>query len=337
MGFYADFITKTEEDSQAWEEAHRQGRCPCPDHNREEVERRVFRTVSNNMRDAKIVRLGGDQAQVFLEHPIVEGQDYLQWFRLPFPQMYIHLEPSIPFVNYRGECDHGFNPDDFLSVPLRDPQSIVAYKSAHKGDPSIKGALLVEPWVVQHNAEAIREHVGVDLETEVARTVQVVFLMPLPDWFFNLHIATGFILKDGRLRWYTRGLKNTRMVMLSWAIHLVNFLSSPSVKMLWTEPPVALQKARTHRGKDPLPGWYEITYRKVARDYTKDKVSPQAWEHSFRYDVRGHFKRFTRGRMMGRVVWCPPHQRGIKHSLYKPKTYRVGTPRVEEGASLWEG
>jgi hypothetical protein len=111
-------------------------------------------------------------------------------------------------------------------------------------------------------------------------------------------------------------------IVTGWAVHFMNFLSSPSVKLVRQEHSEALQKKRKKSGKKPLPGWYEITYRKVIQDYTKDKIATGI-HHSFRYDVRGHFKTFTKGRMAGRVVWCPPHQRGLKHELYKPKIYKL--------------
>ena len=40
------------------------------------------------------------------------------------------------------------------------------------------------------------------------------------------------------------------------------YVTETSVKLVRNEHDVALQKARQRRGQEPLPGWYEITYRK---------------------------------------------------------------------------
>jgi hypothetical protein len=79
----------------------------------------------------------------------------------------------------------------------------------------------------------------------------------------------------------------------------MNFLSSPSVKLVFQEPSAALNKKRQRSGKKLLPGFYEITYRRLIKDYNKDKISQKAYTHRFRYRVRGHFKRFTWGCLMG--------------------------------------
>jgi hypothetical protein len=44
-------------------------------------------------------------------------------------------------------------------------------------------------------------------------------------------------------------------------------------------------------------------------------------QHPRLHMVRGHFKFFKKGKMAGRALWCPPHQRG--KGDYVPKIYKV--------------
>lgn len=330
------------------------------------------------MKRARIVRLLGAQAQVFLETPGVEGQDYVNWLRLPYQELYVQLDPPIVFGGYASEYDPkmeagaGTVPGAILDPPgswdnIVDVEELARrFRTRAKGDPIVKGVLLVEcpgskikrlgfrareflEWYISDESAMQSDPVGDPLKpgsgnlkveidmTQCERVLQVCFLIPLPDYFLNTHIATLAIMKDGRLLCSKQGLWQTRKRMIDWAIHLINFLSSPSVKLVPAEHEPALQKARARRGKPPLPGWYEITYRKHIKEYTKDKFSTRRWEHSFRYDVRGHFARYTRGPMAGRVIWVPPHQRGVKHALYKPKTYRSGEPVLDSPTEVWKG
>ena len=163
---------------------------------------------------------------------------------------------------------------------------------------------------------------GIDYTT-VERLFHVVFLMPLQDFPMNIHSFTIGVLKDNTI-WCAKRTSTEAVLTKAqqWVIHLINFLSSPGVKLVARQPDAALQKARARRGKAPLPGWYEITYRSNLGEYTKDKKSTQVWHHSFRYDVRGHFNADTSqaaGRPRG--LDQQPSTRP-KNPLYKPKGYK---------------
>lgn len=345
----------------------------------------VFEHLARRLRTATTVRLRGDQAQVFLDTPAVEGQDYVKWLRLPYPAMFIALEAPLRFTGYLSEdnaqalyemferevdaerllaqADETFaraqrvieqgtaQPPSLLQaiiVELQTLQSALTYLHAKRedvqkrldemkaslspslleyagllrppgSDPAVKGILLLE----SERTDIVIGGVECEAHAPFARVLQVVFFMPDHQDFLSCHIATVGVCVDNTLTTSKHGFWQTRAKMIGWAIHLINFLSSPSVKLVHNEPPKELQRARQRRGQEPLPGWYEITYRKHVQEYTKSKMSTKKWEHSFRYDVRGHFKRFERGPMAGRVIWCPPHQRGLKHELYRPKGYRT--------------
>jgi hypothetical protein len=121
----------------------------------------------------------------------------------------------------------------------------------------------------------------------------------------NTDSASMIVTTDNRLLYARHGLFQTRDRIVAWAVHVLNFLSSPSVKLVYQAPPEALQKARKRRGKAPLPGHYEIAYRKTIQDYSKANISQKKFRHRVRYGVRGHFQRVTRGRWRGRVLWTP--------------------------------
>ena len=298
MGFYSDWIAKTERLLNAVPYA------ACSPASREE--HGIFSALLAQVKGAKIIRLSGEQADVFIDMPRIDGQDF-NWLRMPFLHTYVALDKPFAF--------HGY-----VSGYREEPAACV----------NVRG-ILVNDW----DMTRVPSLKITGAPPGATRILQVVFFVPLADDPGNVHIASLCVAGD-KLVIDEHGKDwGTRQRMLTWLIHVVNFLSSPSVKLAQASPDAALQKARARRGKDPLPGWYEITYRKVCHDYTPGPTTDKAWEHGFRYDVRGHFKRFEKGRMAGRVVWCPPHQRGLKHDLYKPKTYRVGC-RADE-VPVWTG
>lgn len=51
-------------------------------------------------------------------------------------------------------------------------------------------------------------------------------------------------------------------------------------------------------------------------------------EYTYRFDVRGHWKHFRKGKMAGRVIWCPPFIKGPAGKPYRPK---LMVARTKEG------
>lgn len=324
----------------------------------------LFAQLATDMQTATTIRLRGEQAQVFLDTPSLGGQDYVSWLRLPFSAVYVQLDAPIQFGGYLSELDDATSADE-AAMRSQEPIKIdidiggettrtrvgdvtKIDRSEMKPDPDVRGIYITQSEsperlakmhgaVVQHAAVvaahqkdgsvpfSFRDDDHWAVPDNLARVIQAHFLMPTRSYMMNIHTAAVFITKDNQLEFSKVGFWQTRRRMLDWTIHFVNFLSSPSIKLVAQEHDAALQKARRSRGLPPKPGWYEITYRKHIHDYSPDKISTKvpAWKHGYRYDVRGHFKRFERGRMSGRVIWCPPHQRGVANELYRPKGYRV--------------
>lgn len=86
-------------------------------------------------------------------------------------------------------------------------------------------------------------------------------------------------------------------------------------------------KKRSSQGK-PIPSpwyWCKLETKEV---HLSDSEPHEGSRHGFQYDVRGHFKHFKTGRMTGKVLWCPPHRRGLQNAIYRPKTYNLTREKV---------
>lgn len=347
MSFYEDFITLVMDQARLLHAISAgktrgvsiHGGAPVEQPQALEEARRLqpFFTTATGMQKSKIIRMRADQTAVFLDTPLVEGQDYKTWLRLPFDYVYVQPEQPVQFRGYVSDDVHNRDLRAEIEAAPSGEEKARLEQLLKMGDPVVRGVLLVELDGKSLTAARAREQFkkstmasllsshpayGAD---DIKRVIAVVFLMPLPEFFMNIHGLNIGIRKDNTLVIKSTGHPGTQQRMLQWAVHTINFLSSPSVKLVATAPAPGLVKARQRSGKPPIPGWYEITYRRHVQEYSKGKIATggfKQWEHSYRYDVHGHFKRFTRGRMAGRVLWCPPHQRGLKHDLYKPKGYR---------------
>ena len=351
MSFYSDFILKVSIEAKIIEGKPASAQLIVEDENGRhhqvtagQMARGLspFYQTAEHMKASKIIRLPSAQAQVFLDTPTADGQDYLTWLRLPFPRMYIHVDGMMTFGNYADQIENDIA-DALARNDKAEAERLVMIQKEQS--PQIKGILLaelhpeVEDVEVARSSPASVKFINADRTTtltemvdniqdvvshhnyttkDIARLISCTFMMPLPTHFFNMHSVNILVMKDGRLVTTTAAQQQVRDRMRRWIIHIANFLSSPSVKLAWTNPSPQLQKKRQASGKAPLPGWYEIIWRKEVKDYSRSKISKNLWHHSYRYDVAGHQKVFRTGPMAGRVIWCPSHQRGLRNTLYKP-------------------
>ncbi len=162
-----------------------------------------------------------------------------------------------------------------------------------------------------------RSHVKVQRH-EIERVFQVHFFLYDRDTLAKTDSAGLIVTTDNRLLYAQHGTVETRKRILAWAVHVMNFLSSPSVKLSFQEPSAVLNKKRERSGQESLPGWYEVFFRKTLQEDTRHRIRQKQWSVSFRIDVRGHVRRYATGPMTGRVGWMRSHQRGLIHSLEKP-------------------
>ena len=79
-----------------------------------------------------------------------------------------------------------------------------------------------------------------------------------------------------------------------------------------------INRKRESKGKTRLEPYYLCRVSGVQSAITQ--ATGTGTQHGHRYDVRGHFRHYRRS---GKTKWIPPHQRGLPHELYIPKTYVV--------------
>ncbi len=78
-----------------------------------------------------------------------------------------------------------------------------------------------------------------------------------------------------------------------------------------------INRKRAAKGKRELTPYYTVKIRGVR--YEQGESESTGRHVSFRFDVRGHFRRLEDGRL----TWVRPHQRGVQHEMYIPKVYKV--------------
>lgn len=111
--------------------------------------------------------------------------------------------------------------------------------------------------------------------------------------------------------------RNKRALQL-WAIALVAYLNCENITLVRQVVDDKVNRKRARTGKQLLEPYYFCQIRDD-RPATGVKLRESDISHSFRYDVRGHFRRLPDGRL----TWVRPHQRGLEHAFYRPKAYQV--------------
>ena len=238
MGFYSDWIAKTERLLNAVPYA------ACSPASREE--HGIFSALLAQVKGAKIIRLSGEQADVFIDMPRIDGQDF-NWLRMPFLHTYVALDKPFAF--------HGY-----VSGYREEPAACV----------NVRG-ILVNDW----DMTRVPSLKITGAPPGATRILQVVFFVPLADDPGNVHIASLCVAGD-KLVIDEHGKDwGTRQRMLTWLIHVVNFLSSPSVKLAQASPDAALQKARA-RDADVAAGRAE---GRAARQGRVRHPAGEGWHH----------------------------------------------------------
>jgi len=333
MGYFSDFI---EEGDRLIKEGIRGlEENEIPPHLRVDVasELSVLNYQVQALKKSRIVKIPGEQLTLFVDLPLITDQDYTK-LRSPF--QYLYIEPVNQPVIFK----------DYF-----DPQSNKVFRDVH-----MKGVSVVATYGYEKIEAAFKSisspHKG------LIQIYEVSMIVPLPTHPMNTYIASFGVTPDGELvrvdfsgeeidvtvdgKSYVvqrgRGwVKEVSEKVVNMMIHTLNYLTSPTVILEEKSASPELQKARQKRGKEPLPGWYEIEYTKSRIKYEVLKPGTGS-QHSFRYDVRGHFMNFKKGRLAGRVIWCPPHQRGLKNALYKPKVYRAEEDReLPDPTEIYKG
>jgi len=176
----------------------------------------IFYYLTAHLSRAVDIRMRAEQAQIFLEIPEIPQQDYVQWLRQPFPRIFVHFDQAMTFRNYIGSLD--------LDAGRTEPY-----------EQKVRAVLILEcprdklPSTVKFNVE-VQLH-------EIERVFQVHFFLHDKHTLASTD-STGLIITcDNRLLYAQHGTVETRKRMLAWAEHVINFLSSPSVKLVYEGQP----------------------------------------------------------------------------------------------------
>lgn len=113
-------------------------------------------------------------------------------------------------------------------------------------------------------------------------------------------------------------IEDNKRTLRNLAVACVAYMNCVNLQLEKHEPPAAIQKRRRRDNKPPIPAYYTVTVRPEYRRDGDGSGEPGS-KHSYRYDVRGHFRRLADGRL----TWVRPHQRGLAHEQYIPAVRKV--------------
>lgn len=122
------------------------------------------------------------------------------------------------------------------------------------------------------------------------------FAMP---WMFN---EDGEHIKNG-VEWCE---------LFGLARAVFDLLASPSVR-LEREDVAKVNAKRKKKDRPPLTP-YEVV--RWSRTSVVSEGTGRGGTHGHRYDVRGNWATFTKGRLAGRRIWRKPHQRGVANLVH---------------------
>ncbi len=100
------------------------------------------------------------------------------------------------------------------------------------------------------------------------------------------------------------------------AIACIAYINCENIRLERQTVAEKINRKRAREGKRVLEAYYLCRLRPSQGAAAADDSGAG---HSFRYDVRGHFRRLPDGKL----TWVRAHQRGLAHELYKPKVYKV--------------
>ena len=113
--------------------------------------------------------------------------------------------------------------------------------------------------------------------------------------------------------------RHNKEVIRNLAIACIAYINCENITLDRQAAPEKVNRKRRKQGKKELEPFYLCRIRGVQYAPGEGERSGGS-AHGYRYDVRGHFRRLPDGRL----TWVRPHQRGLEHELYKPKTYKAG-------------
>lgn len=268
-----------------------------------------YRQAVDICRASKVVMFSTEQAKVFesIQKDYADTLDY----KLPFPCTMLQFDTPFEVPDYL--CLHTPHGDSrhILALLLRQDSETV--ENYNKGVEEYRNAL---------------QHSGINtqfmdfqrlLPTETGNIIQ------------NLCVAIYDTYHPAPFSWQTEtaleksynNLSDENLQRLNFirnlAVACVGYINCENVYLHREgEVPNKANRKRARKGKIILDPYYVCRIRGVQYD-SNGEPTGEGTHHGFRYDVRGHFRRLE----SGKTTWVRPHQRGLQHELYVPKTYVV--------------
>lgn len=258
-------------------------------------------------KSAKTILFSADQAAVF-RGVTKDYTDSLE-FRSPFEQILLQFDKPLPIESV-AEGKVLFE-DRILGIMLS--QGVID-RGAIEAAKELRAMSLL--------TDGVYSPVG--LENELGKVHNVIVIV-----FEDMNIY--------RMSWISDGLHETvsQMIaeevddvehmspeMLNYQIGLKNlviacigFINCDNVKLEEVRPYVNVRKLRKNKNKKAPEPYYVCRIDKVDRGTV---ATGTGTAHSYRYDVRGHFRR-----LQGRTIWVRAHQRGLANDVYVPKLYEA--------------
>lgn len=259
--------------------------------------------------DAKVVVMSDEQAMVFweLQSNYADGLDYL----LPFPEMLIEFTKPL-ILNVGG------------AIRLSDE---LPYH--------LHGLLLRQTQVTRWHYETIvKENGGKDgllkpaFDSSNELFLNSVFSIGMSPDAKRYGIGESVWQSGSATQWLEGfGEIPEETMFRNLAIACIGYINCENIYLHQEGgAPDKVNRKRAQQGKKILEPYYVCRIRGVQYD-SNGEPTGEGTHHGFRYDVRGHFRRLD----SGKTTWVRPHQRGLQHELYIPKTYVV-----EKGAKQME-
>lgn len=258
--------------------------------------------------ESKTIIVSSEQAEVFL-NPQPAYSDSLEYI-LPFPTVFLQFTTP-------------------LSLTVGDPQVIKQPYELH-------GLILGQIRVTKEQYERVSKtrsdghFMKVDFSTSQEVFVNTLFVVGRHPDVNEYGIVETNWQSTSKHQWLEKfGKFKEEVIFRNLAIACIGYINCENVYLEKEgEVEERINRKREREGKKMLEPYYVCRIRGVKYDSEgRETERDTSGRHvSFRFDVRGHFRRYE----SGKTTWVRPHQRGLDKELYIPKTYVVPDPSTKD-------
>lgn len=141
------------------------------------------------------------------------------------------------------------------------------------------------------------------------------------------YFISGYGLEDEetQLSWKVGWWERLAQQYTSLTLWVMAYCMAKSINI--TEIPLSRQQRRWHEANNLIPRpWHKVELKPKFSRYVPSNGDIK-FHQNYRYDVVGHLRfarhRHADGSYTENIEWVSPHQRGLAHETYIPKTYQV--------------